>query len=48
MSFAEAWAIYLEWVTSGRGSEGLPHLQEALDVLEESQEEMEESGYLYL
>ena len=48
MSFAEAWAIYLEWVTSGRGAEGIPHLQEALDVLEDSYEEMQENGYSYL
>ena len=48
MDFPEAWATYLEWITSGRGSEGVPHLQEALDVLEDSYEEMEENGYYYI
>ena len=48
MSFAEAWAIYLDWVSSGRDNKGVPHLSEALTVLEASQEEMEENGYSYL
>lgn len=48
MSFNEAWAIYLEWVQSSRGAEGVPRLEEALSVLEDNREYMEENGYDYL
>ncbi len=45
MDFIEAWTIYNEWLISGRGSEGVPRLQQALDILNDSPEEMAEAGF---